>query len=428
MTPQTVLRPLRKRLRHQGNTAGPGIRTGGGTRRPAIVTSTENDSPSANEIRLQWSDRNRWLAQVADLGVRTVRRTATRGRRDAESRLSGFRESGGRRARSTGMTAGSGGDAAGGPARHVPVLARAALEHLNVRDGGIYIDGTFGAGGYAQAILAAGAQVIGIDRDQTAIAHGAGLVLQVGRPAHAGRGPLLQSRRGGAQVRPRRGRRRRARHRRVVDAARRGASAASRSGSTGRSTCAWAATARAPPTWSRTPPSAISPTSSRRSARSALPAWSPAPSSRPAPRRRSRPPARSPTSSAAWCMRGPTGSIRRRGRSRRCASSSTRSWPSLPPALAAAERILKPGGRLVVVTFHSLEDRIVKTFLAERSGARSACRATRPRPRRRRRPSSLLTKRPIAAGRRRDRRQSARALGQAARRRAHRRAAARRRR
>ncbi len=40
----------------------------------------------------------------------------------------------------------------------------------------------------------------------------------------------------------------------------------------------------------------------------------------------------------------------------------------LTAGLAAAERILKPGGRLVVVTFHSLEDRIVKKFLAERSG------------------------------------------------------------
>ena len=34
----------------------------------------------------------------------------------------------------------------------------------------------------------------------------------------------------------------------------------------------------------------------------------------------------------------------------------------------AAERALRPGGRLVVVTFHSLEDRIVKRFLASRSG------------------------------------------------------------
>ena len=40
----------------------------------------------------------------------------------------------------------------------------------------------------------------------------------------------------------------------------------------------------------------------------------------------------------------------------------------LQRGLRAAERILVPGGRLVVVTFHSLEDRIVKRFLSERSG------------------------------------------------------------
>lgn len=60
---------------------------------------------------------------------------------------------------------------------HIPVLGAKALEYLAVRDGGIYIDGTFGAGGYTRAILGeADCRVIGIDRDQTAIAAGADLV------------------------------------------------------------------------------------------------------------------------------------------------------------------------------------------------------------------------------------------------------------
>ena len=40
----------------------------------------------------------------------------------------------------------------------------------------------------------------------------------------------------------------------------------------------------------------------------------------------------------------------------------------LARGLCAAERMLKSGGRLVVVTFHSLEDRMVKSFFADRSG------------------------------------------------------------
>ncbi len=49
-----------------------------------------------------------------------------------------------------------------------------------------------------------------------------------------------------------------------------------------------------------------------------------------------------------------------------------RELDELMGGLEAAERLLKPGGKLVVVTFHSLEDRIVKQFLRSRSGGDAA--------------------------------------------------------
>jgi 16S rRNA (cytosine1402-N4)-methyltransferase len=49
-----------------------------------------------------------------------------------------------------------------------------------------------------------------------------------------------------------------------------------------------------------------------------------------------------------------------------------RELDELNEGLEAAEKLLKPGGRLAVVTFHSLEDRIVKQFLRRRSGAEGA--------------------------------------------------------
>ena len=78
------------------------------------------------------------------------------------------------------MTAGSDSNAvAGGLARHIPVLARPAIDWLAVRPGGLYVDATFGGGGYARAILqTADARVIGIDRDPAAIAQGASLVAE----------------------------------------------------------------------------------------------------------------------------------------------------------------------------------------------------------------------------------------------------------
>lgn len=66
-------------------------------------------------------------------------------------------------------------------------------------------------------------------------------------------------------------------------------------------------------------------------------------------------------------------------------------------ALTAAERVLKPGGRLVVVSFHSLEDRIVKNFFAERgkvaAGSRHLPEVAQAAP-----SFQILTKRPVTPG------------------------------
>ena len=79
-----------------------------------------------------------------------------------------------KRGRGEGMT-----DAApGGPVPHIPVLLRDVVDGLAVKRDGRYIDGTFGAGGYSKAILEAapGVRVLAIDRDPDAIARGYALV------------------------------------------------------------------------------------------------------------------------------------------------------------------------------------------------------------------------------------------------------------
>ena len=55
---------------------------------------------------------------------------------------------------------------------HVPVLLHEAMDALDPREGGVYVDGTFGGGGYTRALLDRGACVIALDRDPSAIRAG----------------------------------------------------------------------------------------------------------------------------------------------------------------------------------------------------------------------------------------------------------------
>jgi 16S rRNA (cytosine1402-N4)-methyltransferase len=71
--------------------------------------------------------------------------------------------------------------AAGGPARHTPVLLSSVLEQLQPHDGGRYIDCTFGAGGYSRAILdSADCRLLALDRDPGAIEAGRDLAARYG--------------------------------------------------------------------------------------------------------------------------------------------------------------------------------------------------------------------------------------------------------
>ncbi|MGH6851911.1 MAG: 16S rRNA (cytosine(1402)-N(4))-methyltransferase, partial [Methylocella sp.] len=80
------------------------------------------------------------------------------------------------------MTAGRGDEAylaAGGPARHIPVLRDEVMAALAPREGGLYLDATFGAGGYSRALLAKpNTHVLALDRDPSAISGGASLAAE----------------------------------------------------------------------------------------------------------------------------------------------------------------------------------------------------------------------------------------------------------
>ena len=75
-----------------------------------------------------------------------------------------------------------------------------------------------------------------------------------------------------------------------------------------------------------------------------------------------------------------------------------RELEELEEGLAAAEQVLRPGGRLAVVSFHSIEDRIVKRFLRERSGATPSGSRHRPDAGGSRPPSFEAVGKPVRAG------------------------------
>ena len=263
--------------------------------------------------------------------------------------------------------------------RHEPVLRAEVIEALAPRDGGIYLDGTFGGGGYTRAILeAARTRVLALDRDPAALARGVtlaeqargqltlvearfsemeriadeqgvpgldGIALDLGlssdQLADAGRGFSFQAD-GPLDMR--------------MSPA--GASAADLV-----NTLDEAALTRLIAVYGEEP-------RARRVARALVAARAEAPITR--------------TLQLADIVDRAVG-----GRGAHKIHPATRTFQALRIAvnreldelaegLAAAERLLKPAGRLAVVAFHSLEDRIVKRFLATRAGEAGAPSRHRP--------------------------------------------------
>ncbi len=265
-------------------------------------------------------------------------------------------------------------DVAGGPARHIPVLVRPVVEHLGVRAGGIYIDGTFGAGGYARAILAAAdCRVLALDRDQSAVAQSAGLVEESG-----GRLTVAESRFS------------------ALDEAAASFGIAGADGvvlDLGVSSMQLDSQDRGF-SFRLDGPLDMRMETGGPSAADVVAAAS----ERTLAEARTTTPIRTTRALAdivGRVVHGRPGDIHPATRTFQALRLFVNDeLGELQAGLSAAERILKPGGRLVVVSFHSLEDRIVKTFLAARAGTRAGSRHL---PQAAPRPASftILTKRPV---------------------------------
>lgn len=247
---------------------------------------------------------------------------------------------------------------------HVPVLLHEVIEALNIRANGTYVDATFGRGGYTRAMLAKNARVYGIDRDPEAIKVGEALEaansnFKMLRGAFGSLDELMAN----AKVdfvdgiafdigvsSPQ------------IDTAERGFSFAKDG----------PLDMRMDPTQGQSAADLVN-TLSEQELADVLYTYG--------EERQSRRIAR-----AIVAARPITRTLQLREvihsvmkRSPDGIDTATRSFQALRIAvndelgelergLVAAEKLLKPGGRLAVVSFHSLEDRIVKDFLRERAG------------------------------------------------------------
>jgi 16S rRNA (cytosine1402-N4)-methyltransferase len=278
------------------------------------------------------------------------------------------------------------------PGAHIPVLLAEVIAALKPRDDGLYLDGTFGAGGYSEALLrSAACRVVALDRDPAAVARGHDLA-----KLYAGRLTLIEGRfsemerliapKGAASLAgvaldlgvsstqlddPTRG-----------FSFRNDGPLDMRMGREGRSAADLVNTADEAEL-----ASLIRDFGEERFARHIARAIVAA---RPLNR----------TSELAAAVRSvvsDTGGIDPATRTFQALRSAVNDeLDELDRGLAAAERLLEPGGRLAVVAFHSLEDRRVKDFLRRRSA--DAPRASRHAPAARAPAPSfrLLTRKPIA--------------------------------
>ena len=251
-------------------------------------------------------------------------------------------------------------------APHIPVLLDEVVDALAVAPGEVHVDGTFGAGGYTRSMLDRGARVVAFDRDPAAIAAGRDLA-----EASEGRLTLVEERFSRMEaVLGERSANGVALDIGVssmqLDQAERGFSFAAdgpldmRMGADGRSAADFVNQADEAEIADVLFGLGEEP-KARRVARAIVAA-------RPITR----------TGELAEVIRRALG--HHPGMKK---DPATRSFQAirihvndelaeLEQGLDAAEAVLRPGGRLAVVTFHSLEDRIVKRFLRERSGATPA--------------------------------------------------------